>query len=95
MMPISVGDKNHRCTAMKGYSAFQAWCRDNNRGYAKTAREFKDELAVHLDISVQSLTVRRKEGMVYREYTLNPEAAENYVRGIKYCSDSVEEEFLK
>ena len=95
MMPISVGDKNHRCTAMKVYSAYQAWCRYNNRGYAKTAREFKDELATHLGISAQSLTVRHKEGMVYREYTLSPEAAENYVRGIKYCSDSVEEEFLK
>ena len=93
MIPITAADKNRRCTAMKVYSAYQGWCRDNNRGYAKTAREFKDELAAHLGKTAKELTIRRKEGMVYREYTLLPDIIAHYTRGTAYC-DSVEEEFL-
>ena len=93
MMLIPVDDKSHRCTAMKVYSAYQAWCRDNNRGYAKTAREFKDELAAHLGIAAKDLTIRRKEGMIYREYTLTPETVAAYIRSNPY-STSVEEDFL-
>ena len=94
MMPIPKGEKYRNCTAMKVYSAYQCWCRDNNRGYAKTAREFKDELAAHLGVTSKELMVRHREGMVYRDYTLNPEAAANYSRGVTYCSASPEEEFL-
>ena len=95
MMPIREGEKHRYCTAMKVYSAYQGWCKDNNRGYAKNAREFKDELAAHLGVLPQKLTVRRRDGMVYRDYTLNPDAADNYVRGIVYCSDSTEKELLE
>jgi phage/plasmid-associated DNA primase len=93
MIPITAADKNRRCTAMKVYSAYQGWCRDNNRGYAKTAREFKDELAAHLGKTAKELTIRRKEGMVYREYTLLPDIIAHYTRGAAYF-DSTEEEFL-
>ena len=93
MMAIPVDDRSHRCTAMKVYSAYQAWCRDNNRGYAKTAREFKDELAAHLRITAKDLTIRRKEGMIYRDYTLTPETVVAYIRSNPY-STSVEEDFL-
>lgn len=95
MMPIREGEKHRYCTAMKVYSAYQGWCKDNNRGYAKNAREFKDELAAHLGVLPQKLTVRRRDGMVYRDYTLNPDAADNYVRGIVYCSDFTEKELLE
>lgn len=95
MIPVPRGEKYRYCTAMKVYAAYQGWCRDNNRGYAKSAREFKEELAAYLGMPAASLTVRRREGMVYREYTLSVDAADNYVRGIVYCSDSVEEEFIK
>ena len=78
---------------MKVYSAYQAWCRDNNRGYAKTAREFKDELAAHLGITAKDLTIRRKEGMIYREYTLTPETVAAYIRNSPYTSS--EEDFLR
>lgn len=95
MIPVPRGEKYRYCTAMKVYAAYQGWCRDNNRGYAKSAREFKEELAAYLGMPAPSLTVRRREGMVYREYTLSVDAADNYVRGIVYCSDSVDEEFIK
>jgi P4 family phage/plasmid primase-like protien len=92
MQPLKKTDKHHLCTAMKVYTAYQGWCRDNNRGYAKTAREFKEELAAHLCISPKDLTVRHKEGMVYRSYTLTREAAETYLRGCSY--QTADEEFL-
>ena len=93
-MPIPVGEKHKYCTVMTVYTAYQGWCRDNNRGYAKTAREFKEELAAHLGVSAQQLTVRRKGGMVYRDYTLTTDAASAYVHGVTYCSDLPEEDFL-
>lgn len=92
MQPLKKTDKHHLCTAMKVYTAYQGWCRDNNRGYAKTAREFKEELAAHLCISPKDLTVRHKEGMVYRSYTLTREAAETYLRVCSY--QTADEEFL-
>ena len=92
MMPVPLDDKSHRCTAMKVYSAYQAWCRDNNRGYAKTAREFKDELAAHLGITAKELLIRRKEGMIYREYTLTLETVKTYTYRSPYTSS--DEDFL-
>lgn len=86
MKPLASDDKHHLCSAMKVYTAYQGWCRDNNRGYAKTAREFKAELAAHLGIAPKNLTVRHKEGMVYRSYTLTPDAADAYSRGVLFQS---------
>ena len=88
MMRIPEGEKHRYCTVMKVYSAYQSWCKDNNRGYAKTAREFKDELAAHLSMNVREMTVRRNFGIVYRDFTLTPDAAEQYTRGIAYYSDT-------
>ena len=61
------------------------------RSYAKTAREFKDELAAHLGITAKDLTIRRKEGMIYRDYTLTPETAAAYVRSNPYSTTSEED----
>ena len=92
MKPLTSKDKYRLCTAMNVYSAYQGWCRDNNRGYAKTAREFKEELAAHLCITPKELTVRHKEGMVYRSYTLTPDAAATYMRGHSY--EAADDDFL-
>ena len=93
MMPIPAGEKGRQCTVMKVYTAYMGWCRDNNRGYGKSFREFKDELAAHLGTTAKELTIRRREGIVYRNYTLTLETAAAYIRGTSYCS-SVEEDFL-
>ena len=93
MMRIPEGEKHRYCTVMKVYSAYQGWCKDNNRGYAKTAREFKDELAAHLGITAKELLIRRKEGMIYREYTLTPETIAAYIRSNPYSTTS-EEDFI-
>lgn len=86
MQPLAYGDRNMYVTAMTVYSAYQGWCRDNNRGYAKSAREFKAELAAYLETEPQALTIRHREGMVYRHYTLTRETLHQYASGGAYHS---------
>lgn len=70
------------------YKAYRVWCKDNNNGYAKTAREFRDELADHLGTAFKDMVVRRGTGgSFYRDYTLSADAIEQF-RGCSY------EEFL-
>jgi len=49
-------------------------------------------LAAHLCITPKELTVRHKEGMVYRSYTLTPDAAATYMRGHSY--EAADDDFL-
>lgn len=66
------------------FKAYKAWCKDNNNGYAKTAREFRDELADHLGTIFQAMVVRRGTGgTFYRDYTLSEDAVEQF-RGCGY-----------
>ena len=66
------------------YKAYKFWCKDNNNGYAKTAREFRDELADHLGTTFQAMVVRRGTGgSFYRDYTLSADAIEQF-RGCGY-----------
>lgn len=66
------------------FKAYKAWCKDNNNGYAKTAREFRDELADHLGTTFQAMVVRRGTGgTFYRDYTLSEDAVEQF-RGCGY-----------
>lgn len=66
------------------FKAYRAWCKDNNNGYAKTAREFRDELADHLGTTFQAMVVRRGTGgTFYRDYTLSEDAVEQF-RGCGY-----------
>lgn len=63
------------------YKAYRIWCKDNNNGYSKTAREFREDLADHLGTTFQDMTVRRGTGgTYYRDYTLSEEAAEQFGR---------------
>ena len=86
MQPLTYDERNMYVTATTVYSAYQGWCRDNNRGYAKSAREFKAELAAYLETEPQALTIRHRQGMVYRYYTLTRETAQQYVGGGVYHS---------
>jgi phage/plasmid-associated DNA primase len=36
------------CTTGKVYDVYKAWCLDNNHGYSKTAKEFREELSEYL-----------------------------------------------
>lgn len=73
------------CTTGKVYKVYQEWCRDNNHGFAKTAREFRDELSEHVGASYQDMIVRRGTGgSFFKLYTLSDEAKSNYHKAYGY-----------
>lgn len=74
------------CTTGKVYRVYKAWCQDNNNGYAKTARDFRNELAAHLGTTFDEMTVRRKNGTFYKAFTLNLESKEQYPQAYGYDS---------
>ena len=79
------GKINDACTTGKVYKVYQEWCRDNNHGFSKTAREFRDDLSKHLGVGYQEMVVRRgKGGSFYKVYTLSEESKENYRRAYGY-----------
>lgn len=72
------------CTTGKVYDVYKAWCNDNNHGYSKTAKEFREELASFLNTPHADLITRRKGGSYYSRYTLTDEAKENYKKVYGY-----------
>lgn len=75
---------NLHCTTGRIYKVYQAWCRENNSGYAKTAKEFREELSEHLGASFAELTTRQKGNTYYRDLMLTPEAKEQYAKEYGY-----------
>ena len=73
------------CTTGRVFEVYKAWCADNNHGYAKTAKEFRTELAAYLNIAYADLITRRGTGgNFYRRYTLTDEAKELYRKAYGY-----------
>jgi len=72
------------CTTSRIYNVYKAWCKDNNNGFAKTAKEFRTEVCTLLKATKHdNLTTRRRVGQFYINYTLSPQAkvAYEYVYG--------------
>lgn len=79
------GKITDQCTTGRIFKVYRAWCTDNNHGYAQTAKEFRDTLALHLDTTFSQMTVHRgKGGTFYREYTLTTDAKELYAMAYGY-----------
>ena len=79
------GKITDQCTTGRIFKVYRAWCTDNNHGYAQTAKEFRDTLALHLDTTFSQMTVRRgKGGTFYREYALTSDAKELYAMAYGY-----------
>lgn len=73
------------CTTGKVYDVYKAWCMDNNHGYSKTAKEFRNELSEYLRAPYQDLITRRgKGGSFFKNFTLTDEAKETYQRAYGY-----------
>ncbi len=72
------GKIDHECTTGKVYKVYQAWCKQNNNGFAKTAKEFRDGLENHLNVSYSDLTVRIGGNTYYRNYCLTSEARNQF-----------------
>ncbi|MBP3222794.1 MAG: hypothetical protein J6M18_02575 [Actinomycetaceae bacterium] len=77
------------CTTGKVYKVYKAWCADNNNGYAKTYREFREQLADHLGTTFYEMIAKRHAGTFYRNYTLTTETKKAYAKVYGY-----EDEFL-
>jgi phage/plasmid-associated DNA primase len=90
MCPWPDGTINRHCTTGRIYKVYQAWCRENNNGYAKTAKEFRTELAEHLGCAFSEMTTRMKGNTYYRQYSLTPEAKEQYPQEYGYENDFIE-----
>ena len=84
MCPWPQGKINRHCTTGRIFKGYLAWCKENNNGYAKTAKEFREELASHLDTTFQDMTVRMGGNTYFRDYSLTTEAKEQYQREYGY-----------
>lgn len=78
------GRINDSCTTGRMYKVYKAWCQDNNNGYAKTAREFREELAAHLGTTFKEMSVHCEKGTFYRSLTLTTETKKQYIREYGY-----------
>lgn len=88
MCPWQDGKINRHCTTGRIYRVYQAWCRENNNGFAKTAKEFREDLAEHLGSTYTDMTTRQKGNTYYKDYSLTLEAKEQYAR--EYGYDGIE-----
>jgi putative DNA primase/helicase len=83
------GRINDMCTTGRVYKVYKAWCKDNNNGYAKTAREFRETLGAHLGATFAEMTVRYgKGGNFYKDLTLTDTAKDEYA--MEYGHDDFE-----
>jgi P4 family phage/plasmid primase-like protien len=80
MCPWPLGRIEPHCTTGRIFKVYRAWCQDNNQGYAKTAKEFREELAAYLKTTFVAMTTRQKGNTYYRDYSLTQEAKEQYQR---------------
>lgn len=65
-------------TTGKIHKAYLQWCKDNNNGYARSAKEFRDELAAYLNTTFADTTTRVHGNTYYKEWTLTDDAWDNY-----------------
>lgn len=78
------GSIKDTCTTGKVYDVYKAWCYDNNNGYAKTTKEFRDTLAGMLGSTFKELTVHTDKGTCYRNLTLTLDTKKQYHREYGY-----------
>lgn len=75
---------NDSCTTGKVYDVYKAWCCDNTNGYAKSARDFRKNLAEYLGKNVDDLITHTSRGNFYRDYTLSNNTKLQYSRAYGY-----------
>ena len=60
------------------HKAYSQWCKANNNGYARSAKEFREELAAHLGTSFADMTTRIHGNTYYKEWTLTDDIQNDY-----------------
>jgi len=86
MCEWDLGKERTYCTTGRIFKAYQEWCRDNNNGFAKTAKEFREKLADYLGGTFQDITVRLHGNTYYKDYRLTTEALIQYDKEYKKCA---------
>ena len=84
MEPWPQGKISRHCTTGRVYRVYQAWCQDNNNGYAKPANEFREELAAYLEAPYSAITTRLKGNTYYKDYGITMETKDQYAREYGY-----------
>lgn len=60
------------------HKVYLQWCKVNNNGYAKSAKEFRDELSAHLGTTFPEMTTRQHGNTYYKDWTLTEDAQTDY-----------------
>ncbi len=74
-------------TTGKIYDVYRQWCFDNNNGFAKTAKEFRDILSAHLGTAFKDLAIHSRTGTNYRHLKLTHEAEQHYIKAFSKGND--------
>ena len=80
------------CTTKRIYNVYKEWCKDNNHGFAKTAREFRHDIADYYSVGYQDMIVRLKSGSHFKSFTLSEETKRHYNKAYGYEADRPEDE---
>lgn len=65
---------NSNCTTGAIFKVYTAWCKDNNNGYSKPNRDFREELAAYRNTDYQDMVTRRNGNSYFKDLTLTEEA---------------------
>ena len=84
MCPWEDGKINYHCTTGRIFKVYQAWCRENNNGYAKSYKDFREQLSDHLGSTFSDITTRRKGNTYFKDYTLTSETKELFSKEYGY-----------
>ena len=84
LCPWPQGKINNHCTTGRIFKVYAAWCKDNNNGYAKTAKEFREDLAEFYGTTVADMTTRRNGNTYYKKLSLTLESKQQYQREYGY-----------
>ena len=68
---------SYGCTTGKIHTAYREWCKRNNNGHFKSAKEFRDELAAYLATTFADMSTRIRGNTFYIDYTLTQEALDD------------------
>jgi P4 family phage/plasmid primase-like protien len=84
MCPWPEGRIHKHCTTGRIYKVYQGWCRENNNGFAKSAKEFRETLASYLGADYSEITTRLNGNTYYKDYSLTLEAKEQFAKEYGY-----------
>lgn len=80
---VSFAEDGRDCTDENG-KKYLKYIKDNNNGYSKTAKEFREELAEFYGTSITDMTTRRNGNTYYKNLSLTQETRQQYQREYGY-----------